>query len=221
MNDFDNASKVYLQLKKDFPQNDYAATGLLEFGLLLRRHNLIDSALAIFRIIETDFAKNDAAPQAGFEIALLYFAKNDTTRAITQFKEVADKYPNTDYGDQSRYRVAMYYRFLGMSNEAIREFAIIAEVYDNPDLAAESRYRMGELYIKLENRAAAQECFELLRDKFAGYDDWYSLGMLGLGEIYERQGMIDEARDIYQTIIELREDDEFGKTAAQRLRRLN
>ena len=45
--------------------------------------------------------------------------------------------------------------------------------------------------------------------------------MLGLGEIYERIGQIDAARDIYQTIIEIREDDEFGKTATQRLKRLN
>lgn len=44
--------------------------------------------------------------------------------------------------------------------------------------------------------------------------------MLGLGEIYENEGYIDEAKDIYRTIIQLRELDEFGKTANQRLQRM-
>jgi hypothetical protein len=44
--------------------------------------------------------------------------------------------------------------------------------------------------------------------------------MLGLGEIYEKQDNLDEARDIYQTIINIRAGDEFGKTATQRLKRL-
>ena len=219
-NDFDNASKTYLKLKTDFPQNDYAAAGLLEYGFLLKQNNMIDSAHNIFRTIEDDFAKSDVAPQSGFERAILFWGVGDTVRAMTQFKAVADKYPDTDYGDQSRYRVAMYYRFLGMNIEAIREFSVIAEVYDSPDIAAEARFRIGELYLKMDDIKNAQLCFEILRDKFAGYEDWYSLGLINLGEIYERQGNIDEAKELY-TIIQLtRPDDEFGKTAAQRLKRI-
>ena len=219
-NDFDNASKTYLKLRKEFPKNDYAAAGLLEYGLLLKHHNMIDSAHSIFKIIENDFPSSDAAPQSGFERALLFWGVADTTRAMTQFKHIADKYPDTDYGDQSRYRVAMYYRFLGMNTEAIREFAIIAEVYDNPDIAAESRFRMGELYLKMDDRENAQQCFELLRDRFAGYEDWYSLGLINLADIYERQGYVDEAKELYIIIQKLRMDDEFGKTATQRLKRM-
>ena len=220
MNDFDNASKTFLQLYRQFPRNDYAATGLLEYGLLLKSHNMVDSARSIFRMIEQGYSSSDAAPQAGFEIAILHFSRGDTLAAISQFRAVADKYTETDYGDQSRYRVGMYYRFMGYNEAAISEFAKIAEVYDNPVISAEARYRMGELYLKMNDIENARLCFEIIREKFAGYEDWFSLGMLGLGEIYDRQGRRDETIEIYKMIQQLRPDDEFGKTATARLRRL-
>jgi TolA-binding protein len=220
MNDFDNASKTFMRLYKQFPKNDFASTGLLEYGLLLKQQNMIDSAHSIFKTVEAEFPKNDAAPQAGFERAILFFGRGDTLSAVSQFKAVADKYPETDYGDQSRYRVGMFYRMKGYNEAAINEFAKIAEVYDNPVISAEARYRMGELYLKMDDQKNAQICFEIIREKFADYEDWFSLGMLGLGEIYERQGNTDEAIEIYEIIRQLRPDDEFGKTATQRLRRL-
>ena len=44
--------------------------------------------------------------------------------------------------------------------------------------------------------------------------------MLSLGEIYEKGEKLDEAREIYLTIIEIRPDDEFGKTAKTRIKRI-
>ena len=221
MNEFDNASETFLQLYQKFPKNDYAATGLLEYGLLLKSNNMIDSAHSIFKIIEAEYFANDAAPQAGFERAILFFGRGDTLAAVTQFKAVADRYPETDYGDQSRYRVGMFYRLKGYNEAAINEFARIAEVYDNPVISAEARYRMGELYLKMDDKQNAQICFEIIREKFAGYEDWFSLGMLSLGELYDKQGNREEAIEIYRTIQQLRPDDEFGKAATARLRRLN
>jgi len=220
MNDFDNASKTFMRLYRQFPQNEFAATGLLEYGLLLKQHNMIDSAHSIFKIIETEFARNDAAPQAGFERAILFFGVADTLAAIEQFKTVADKYTDTDYGDHARYRVAMFYRLKGYDAMAISEFAKIAEVYDNPVISAEARFRIGELHLRMGDVENARISFEIIRDKFAGYEDWFSLGMLSLGEIYERGGNSEEAIEIYEIILQLRPDDEFGRTASQRLRRL-
>jgi TolA-binding protein len=181
---------------------------------------MIDSAHTIFRIIETEFSRNDAAPQAGFERAVLFFARGDTLAAIEQFKSVADKYVETDYGDQARYRVAMFYRLKGYDAMAINQFSKIADIQDNPYISSEARFRIGELYLKMNNIDSARHSFEIIRDKFAGYEDWFSLGMLRLGEIYEREGNTDEAIEIYEIILQLRPDDEFGRTASQRLRRL-
>ncbi len=114
----------------------------------------------------------------------------------------------------------MYYRKMGQIDTAIAEFLLIAEVYDNPYISAEARYRIGELYLRQNNYEKAEDSFVIIRDKFAGYEDWYSLGMLGLGEIYEKQNRVDEAKEIYIVVSELRPDDEFGKTAKSRLKRL-
>ena len=220
INDFDNSVKYFIKLSDNFPNSDYAALGLLEYALLLKENNLPDTASAILQKILDKYPQHSAAPQAGFEQALLAWGQGDTTKGLAIFNMVAETYKDTDFGDQSRYRIAMYYRMKNNISTAISEFEKIAEVYDNPYISAEARYRIGELYLRDNNIEKATESFELLKDKFAGYEDWYSLGMLSLGEIYEKGKKLDEAREIYLTIIEIRPDDEFGKTAKTRIKRI-
>lgn len=220
VNDFDNASRTFMELKNKFPKNDFAANGLLEYALMLKQQNMPDSALTILGIIENDFHTNDAAPQAAFEKAVIYFGLNDTLKAMEQYKYTAATYPETDYSDQSTYRLAMYYRFRGLNESAVAEFQKIAVVYDNPTIASEATYRIGELQLKMGNTEEARKQFEIIQDKFAGYEDWFSLAMLSLGEIYERMGRKDEAKEIYIMIQQIRPDDEFGKTASMRLKKI-
>jgi tol-pal system protein YbgF len=220
INDFDNAAKYFTNLSLKYAKSDYAALALLEYAILLKDNNLVDTSDAILRKIIERYPSHEVAPQAGFMRGVLAWGKGDTLRGIDIFREVADNYKETDFGDQSRYRIAMYHRMKGNVSEAIAEFEKIAEVYDNPSISAEARYRIGELYLRADSLSKAEENFVIIRDKFAGYEDWYSLGMLHLGEIYEKNDKKDEAREIYATILELRPEDEFGKTARTRLKRI-
>jgi predicted TPR repeat methyltransferase len=53
-----------------------------------------------------------------------------------------------------------------------------------------------------------------------GGEDWYSLGLLQLGECYEQLGRPEAAAEVYRVLLNLRPGDEFGKTAQARLNRL-
>ncbi len=220
MNDFTNAAASFMKLYHSFAKDDYAAFGLLEYGLLLKQQNMVDSAAAIFKTVQDNYSVHEVAPQAGFERAIITAGKGDTLGGLAIFRDVADKYKETDYGDLSRYRLAMYYRMKEDYPAAIKDFEVIAEVYDSPDIAAESRYRIGELYLRMNQQDSAEASFAILQAKFAGYEDWYSLGMLSLGELYEKKDRHEEAKEIYGTILQLRPEDEFGKTAKTRLKRL-
>lgn len=71
------------------------------------------------------------------------------------------------------------------------------------------------------NHAAAAAYFERVRDDYAGIEDWYTLSMLSLGECYEALGRKPDAMSTYQTVLTLRPDDDYGKTAQARLKRLS
>jgi tetratricopeptide (TPR) repeat protein len=71
-----------------------------------------------------------------------------------------------------------------------------------------------------ENYEEAAEQFAIVRDKFEGYEDWYSLALLGLGQAYEELEKFEEAREVYNALDALRPEDDFGKTAKSRLNRI-
>lgn len=220
MNDYIKAAETFEKLAKKYPQSDYAPLGLLEYGLLQKQINNPLKADTIFARLETNYKNHETAAQAGFERALIRLLLLDTLGAVNKLKSVADNFPHTEYGDFSRYRVAMYYRSKLMFDSALVHFSILAKEEGNPTLASEAQYRLGEIYMRLNNCDKAIEEFKIVKENFTGYEDWFSLSLLNLGECYEKINKPELAREMYQIIEGLRPDDDFGKTAKSRLRRL-
>jgi TolA-binding protein len=79
---------------------------------------------------------------------------------------------------------------------------------ENPTIAAEAQYRIGELWMKQKEYANAITAF------------LFSLSLLGLGDCYETLKNYDAAKEVFQTLMTLRPDDDYGKTASARLKRI-
>ncbi len=220
MNEKDKAVGTFRELYQNFPKSEFVPLARLETALMFKNDNKVEKADSLFRKIQNDFPEHPAAAQAGFERAVVKYGLGDTTSAMAIFRNVADSYPGMEYSDQSRYRIAAYFRAKGMNDSARAEFAKLADNYDNPALAAQAQYTIGELWMRQDSCEKAIVAFEVVREKFSGYEDWYSLALLNLGECYEKTGRTEDAKEIYLALEALRPEDEFGKTATQRLKRL-
>ncbi|MES2764842.1 MAG: tetratricopeptide repeat protein [Bacteroidota bacterium] len=218
MQDSTRAEKVFSDLEKKYPKSNYVPEGLLELALMHIELNRPQKADSIFGLLTMYYPENQIAQRAGFERGILMFSQGDTVRSMDVFKATADKYPGTDYGDQARYQIAMYHRLREKYDESRYEFLKLADRKDN--LGAEAQYRIGELWMREKNYAEAREAFKDVRENFAGFEDWYSLSLLNLGESYEKLEDIESAREVYQALAALRPDDDFGATANARLKRL-
>lgn len=207
-------------LAKKYPANTFAHLGILELGLMRLRMNEATKADSIFRIVEQKYPDSSSAGQALFERSVIAYTRGDTNGALTGFTKVADKFQATEFGDQSLYRIAMFWRLRGQFDSARIHFSKLALREENPLVAAEAQYRIGELYLRERKHNEALTAFLTARDKYSMVEDWFTLSMLGLGECYEFLGQIDAAKDVYATLQELRKDDDYGRTAAARLKRL-
>jgi len=220
INDTRNAERTFEQLVREYPDNEFAPVGLLEFGLLNKEMANIRKSDSLFRELQTRYPTHQTAAQAGFERAVLKFMLGDTTSALVIFREVADNFPTYDYGYQSRYRLGMFYRNRSEFDNAITEFQKLALNQDNMMLAAESQYRVGELMMRQEKYQDAITAFISVKENFSGYEDWYSLSLLSLGEAYEKTEDIELARQVYTLLEQWRPDDDYGNTARNRIRLL-
>jgi len=220
LNETDDAQKVFEKLVQEHPKSDYAPMAMLDNGLLQIEVANISKADKILSELQVKYAEHPVAAQGGFERGVLKYKLGDTASALDIFWNVTTKYQSTDWGDQSRYRLAMHYRGSGKNDSARFHFTFISAIEDNPNISSECMYRIGELWMRDRNFEKAIESFTIVKEKYEGFEDWYSLSLLGMGEALENIGKPQEAIDIYKALEALRPGDDFGNTAKSRLKRI-
>lgn len=220
MMNYDDAIKTFSIVTNKYKDNELAPLSLLEIGLTKKKQGLISESDSVLYSVYLNFPNTVVAPQALFEKAILQFQNADTVGSMKTYKFVADSFPDNDFGVESRYRFAKYLRSINKNIESIEQFSLLSRNVLNKELAAEGQYRIGELYRKENNLDSAITAFGQVREKFEGFEDWFSLSLLALGEIYEQKEVYSKAREVYAVLIELRSEDDFGKTAKKRLQRV-
>lgn len=220
INNTEKASEIFKKIQLYYPKSEWAPTALLENGLLHLDMADVATADSLLASLQTIYPNSDLASQSSFERAIIKYRQGDTVSALNLFLDTYKKYPNSDWGDQSIYRIAMHFRNNGQYDSARTYFTMISDIKDNPKISSEARYRIGELYFRDKDYQNAINNFIIVKDNFEGNEDWYSLALINLGEAYEKIGKIDSAREIYNTLEIIRPNDDFGKTAKSRLKRL-
>jgi TolA-binding protein len=220
LNETEKASDAFTDLQKKYPDSEFAALGILEHGLLMKKTGDIKKSDSILQSLESLYPTHQSAAQAGFERAVLKYEMGDTLNAIELYRSVADKYSGMEYADQSRYRIASYYRSKGLYDSARVEYEKIAKSMADFLLSAEAQFRVGEMFMRDTNWVMAADAFNKVRERFTGAETWYPLSLLNLGEVYEKLGDLDKAKEVYNTLLMQRPEDEYGKTVKLRLKRL-
>lgn len=219
LNNPEKAKDIFNKIQQFYPKSEWAQTALLENALLNLETANVTTADSLFQSLAKLYPETDYAAQSYFERAVIKYRLGDTTTSLNLFREAHNRYKTSDWGDQSIYRIAMHYRNIENYDSARYYFEIIANIDENPKISSEARYRIGELYFRDKNYEKAIENFLIIKNKFEGYEDWYSLALINLGESYEKLENFDEARNIYTILEVLRPNDDFGKTAKSRLKR--
>ena len=227
VNDTTKAFDAFRRVQANYPQSNFAAVAGLETAMLKLEQKKYTEADTLLAEVERKYAGDDAAVRAAFERANMREARGDTTEAIRQYRIVADRYAGTDYGDRCRFRVAMFFRQNNQFDSARTQLTRIttdrtssSSGASNDDLAAEAQYRIGELFQREKRYTEAIAAFLKNKTTFAGIEDWYTLALLNAGACYEATQQNDLAKEMYRLVSARRGEDDFGKTAQQRLEKL-
>lgn len=221
MNELGQARASFVEIEKKYAHSPFIVISKLDLAEYYARSANGGSADSLYEIVWTRFPEDsDAASKAGYERALIARGRGDSARALEMFRSTADRYSRTEYGDQSRYNTATLYRRAGITDSAIYHLRLLTNRSDKPQFASNALYDLGTIYLRAKRYEEAAAQYELVRQEYAGYEDWYTLSLLALGECYEILVRSKEARDVYEVISRLRPDDDFGKTAVARIKRL-
>jgi TolA-binding protein len=214
----EDAHTVLLRLQQKYPSSEFTELATLDVATTLAQQSFTQRADSLFSIVMQRYPSTQSFSRAAYERARIALSRGDTMTALALWRTATSG--NGEYAYQSFYRLGMWYRERNQADSAREMFRPLITYTDNPPLAAEAAYRIAELWQRQGNCTAAQDTFSIVLDRYEGIEDWYTLSLLGLAECAESLGNIAKARELYQTLMILRPDDDFGRTAATRRRRL-
>ena len=214
----DDADRVLRRILQQYDTTEAAELALVDMASYWVRNAYTQRADSLFTLIMARYPHSQSFARAAFERARIALTRQDTSTALALWYQATSG--TGEYAFQAYYRLGMWYRERRANDSARAMFRPIVDYTENPALAAEAAYRIAELWQSQGNCTAAADTFSIVLDRFEGVEDWYTLSLLGLAECAEAQGDRAKARELYQTIMILRPDDDFGRTAAARRRRL-
>ncbi|MEY2720298.1 MAG: hypothetical protein RLZZ273_1664 [Bacteroidota bacterium] len=221
MNDVPQAVASFRELESSYAASAYVQTSRLDLAYYYASNANMSASDSIYAIVRVKHAFDTAAAStAGYEMAEHARMRGDTASAIELYRSTADRYPTAVNGAQARYKLAQLYRKAHTMDSARYHLQLLAQRTDQPSVVANVLYDLGTTYFREKNYAKASESFIRVREEYAGIEDWYTLSMLALGECFEQLLQKKDALDAYMTVAELRPDDDYGKTAAARVKRL-
>ena len=221
MDDVAQSLRTFTDLEKKFPKSPFVVAAKKDFADYHRDQQRVRLADSVYAIVQTQFAADTAsASRAGFERATIARQMLDTAKAVALYRGTANNYAGSEYGDQARYQLAMYYRGKRMPDSARDELIILVRTSPNAMIRANALYDIGDTYARERKWDESVEVFQRVRQDYSGFEDWYTLSMIGLGSSYEQLGQLDKAKEAYGVIAQLRADDDYGKTAIARLKRI-
>jgi TolA-binding protein len=221
MNDNVQALQTFKELERQHPKSQFIETYRLDLAYFYSTNANLSASDSIYRIIwENPASDSAAASTAGYEIAEHARMRGDSSSAIEMYRVTADRFATLVNGAQARYKLAQLYRKNGRIDSARFHLQLLAQRVDQPSVVANVLYDLGTTYFRERDYVRAAEWFVRVREEYAGIEDWYTLSMLALGECYEQLHQKKEALEAYTTVAELRPDDDYGKTALARVKRL-
>jgi len=207
----------------------------------LRSEGKCYKAVPHYEKLLSEFPAKHIAEQAKFNLARCHKDLKEYDQAIAGFEDFIDTYPTSQLVDDAMYLIAMCYleqapipeRDQSMTMKALEELKLILREYPETDLRseieqaieicrsklAEKEYLNGRLYLRLGYPKSAIIYFDTVINDY-GDTRWAGEALLGKGIALLDQGRVDEARQVFEQVIERYPSSDLAKDAAKHLNQL-
>jgi len=176
-------------------------------------------ALSLFQEFVRTSSAASLLPDSYYYLGLLYADQDQDTEAKNYLQQLVNQYPDSDVHPEGALRLGDIYREEGRYQEAADAYRAAAESDAiSSELQAQARYGQSMALLNMDQNEASREILnEILDSNESG--PLRASAQLGLARINEDEGQIDEALDLYRTVVQAA-DGETGAEALYRLGRL-
>ncbi len=202
----DDAEKRIREYVAKNPEAEESQSALISLGEAKARAGRLDEGLDLIRKVLSDTSSENVKITAAFTIGQLLENAQKFPEAIASYMDFVKTFPNTSQAPTVLFQVGRIQQQIGQKSQAIETFERVISQYKQNEVAPFARQAIASLYMadmatdpQAADRAIAE--FQKLIDEFP-QSPLVNSARFFQGGILERQNKHDEARALYQSIIE-------------------
>jgi TolA-binding protein len=213
---FAEAETLFARTIEADPYGDLAALASFKMGSSAYAQQQYGKAADAFHEAGERAGRTPLGADALYNRALSLEKKQDFAAARDAYQHFASEYPEHDDVTRALFKVGYCSQELG-DNEAALEAYRRVLAYADPELAAEVQFWMGECYAAMGRGEDAAREFLKVAYLYPDVGEWAPTAEFRAGMHYQEMGRDDEARAIFQRLVDRYGKSRWGELARQRL----
>jgi TolA-binding protein len=215
----DEALKKFKLVFDSYPSTDEAVSAVIEWGQELRNQRAYDAAIKVYEEAYNKIQTPQSRAEFLYWKAVTLNDKGDVASAYDVYDEVVQYYDGSIFADKARLDLGNVEMNSKRYSNAVKYFQNLSTKRTD-DLGAAAQYNLGVLYQAQSKSNEAITAFVRVLNSFSQHDEWATKANLRLGDIYSKMKDNRRAKEMYKAVLDKHPDDDYGKEAQQKMRRL-
>lgn len=219
LNQLEEAAFNFKLVFNSYPQSSVAPNAVVELSTVLIQQKRYDEALQSLEDAEDRYKDSKRVAEFKFIRADCYQKKGNIAASYDLYDEVVTYYDGNIFADRARIELGIM-ELNSKRYENAQKFFLTLYTKRTDDIGAKAQYYSGVVYLEQNKITEAITAFVRVLNIFSKYDEWVVNSYLKLGDCYEKQKNIPKAIEMYNSVLVKHKNDQYGKEAQNKLKRL-
>lgn len=203
----------------NYLNDDIAPSAVIELCTILNLQKKYEESISIYLKAIGVLKNSSRLPELKYMLGETYLLSGSVPKAYDIFDEVIIYHDKNIFADKSRIELGIIEMNAKRFDNALKHFNDLTSKRTD-DIGAQAQYYQGMAYLLQGKNQDAITSFVRVTNLFSNYDEWVAKSYLELGVVYEKIGDKEKAKEMYRIVLTKFRDDDFGKEAQKRLKKI-
>ena len=216
LNQSGEAEKYFRVVINNYLESEVGIDAVIELGALYRKNGELEAANNLYAEVLGKLDYQKRTPEIMFEQGVVLIELEKLPEAYEVFNNIIQYYDGTLFADKAKVELGVLeYNRGGYDNSEMLFRELGASRTD--DIGAKAQYYYGLTLLAQDKVQEAITAFVRVRSVFGTYDEWYTKSLIKLGDCYVELGDKQNAREMYQAVLQRHRGDKLGSEAQSKL----
>lgn len=216
---YEDAKSSFTKIIDNYKDDVLAIDAAIELGKIYSREKDYDNEIKTYEKVISYFPEDEKIAELYYKKGLACLQKGDISEAVASFNDIIIYFDQSPFVNKAKYELASLELSKKNYSSAENVFTELSLI-QNDDVSVKAQFNLGVSQMEQQNYSNAISNFIRIINFYPDYPEWHIKAYFKIAECYEILKDIDNAKKIYNTIIQLNFNQEYTKEAQKKLKTL-